>query len=528
MLMRKIQFIAIGLVINFSLFAQVPDDVLRYGFPLMGGTARNMAIGGAMGSLGGDISAAHINPAGIGLFKNKELVLTPGFNFINNKFAYQGTSEKSKDNVFGYGTSGIVLGHGINSRYRKSRGSAFAFTINNLANYRNSIQYNGANNQSSWSEQYVEQLVRDRASIDAADNNYIFGSSLAFRSFLVDTLAGNNSELIGYQSLVPVGGPGSAGVQQINRIDTRGTANEVALSFGNNLQDKVHLGVSVGIPFYSFEKEQLYTEEDLSGNTDNDFGSFEIMERYRTTGVGFNLKAGLIFRPIQRLRLGFAFHTPTWTTMRDEQSADMTTDSEGYIARVYPNLNLPSVNTITSAELKGTSLAGEYEYNIQTPYRLIGSFSYVLNEVKDARQQKGFITADVEYVNYRGTRFSALYDDNVDDVLYYDELNDIIKERFKGAFNFKVGGELKFNTIMARLGFAHFGSPYADSFLKNTRTLLSGGLGYRYGGVFIDATYVHGMYNNTQVVYFLEDKPSPVADGRITRGQVVVTVGFKL
>ncbi len=515
-------------VVALAAEAQTPDDALRYGFPLMGGTARNMAIGGAMGSLGGDISASHINPAGLGMFKNREVVLSPNFNFISNKYDYLGSEDKSKSNGIGYGTSGVVFGHGVNSRTRNSRGSAFAITINSLANYRNLVTYNGVNTQSSWSEQYVEQLVRDRASIDAADNNYIFGSSLAFRSFLVDTLAGQNGTLIGYQSLVPVGGPGSAGVLQTNNIETRGTANELAIGFGTNSMDKLHFGLSAGIPFYFFEKNQTYQEEDISGNNDNDFGSFDFVEKYRTTGVGFNLKAGVIFRPVQRLRLGFAFHTPTWASMRDEQSASMTTNSENYIRRVYPNLNLPSVNTITSDELKGTSLAGEYDYRLQTPYRLLGSFSYVLNEVKDAKQQKGFITADIEFVNYRSTRFRSMDTESFDDVTYYDEVNDIIKDRFKGAFNFKVGGELKFNTLMARLGFAHYGSPYADSFLKNTRTLLSGGLGYRYGGMFIDATYVHGIYKSTQPVYLLQDKASPVADGRNTLGQVVVTLGFKI
>lgn len=35
-----------------SAVAQVPEDVLRYSFYPQNGTARNLAIGGAMGSLG--------------------------------------------------------------------------------------------------------------------------------------------------------------------------------------------------------------------------------------------------------------------------------------------------------------------------------------------------------------------------------------------------------------------------------------------------------------------------------------------
>jgi len=74
-----------------SLSAQTPDDALRTAWFTQNGTARNIAIGGVMGSLGGDITANHVNPAGIGLYKTKELVLSPGFNFNSNKFNFRGT-----------------------------------------------------------------------------------------------------------------------------------------------------------------------------------------------------------------------------------------------------------------------------------------------------------------------------------------------------------------------------------------------------------------------------------------------------
>ena len=80
--------------------AQVPDDALRNAWFLPGGTARNVAIGGAMGSLGGDITANNINPAGIGLFKTKELVLSPGFMLNNNKLNYHGEESILKKNTF--------------------------------------------------------------------------------------------------------------------------------------------------------------------------------------------------------------------------------------------------------------------------------------------------------------------------------------------------------------------------------------------------------------------------------------------
>ncbi|HVF81191.1 MAG TPA: hypothetical protein VM884_04635, partial [Flavisolibacter sp.] len=51
------------------LMAQEPADALRIAWNVQGGTARVQAIGGAMGSLGGDITATFVNPAGLGFYR---------------------------------------------------------------------------------------------------------------------------------------------------------------------------------------------------------------------------------------------------------------------------------------------------------------------------------------------------------------------------------------------------------------------------------------------------------------------------
>jgi hypothetical protein len=348
---------------------------------------------------------------------------------------------------------------------------------------------------------------------------YPLGSSLAFWTFLIDTIA-NGNNIGGYQSLVPVGGPGSQSINQMNQIDSRGAAHEIALAFANNYSDKFYLGGSVNFPIYSYRQDQTYREEDRSGDNNNDFAFFEYKGTTQTNGFGLNAKIGLIAKPIERLRLGLAFHTPTVAGMTDRYTASITTNTELY---TDPNL-FPQPQTKTSEELEGGDVI--YEYNLTTPYRVIGSASYVINEVRDVKKQKGFITADIEYVNHRSTRYGEV---NTEDANYYDALNEVIKERYKGAVNIKIGGELKFDKIMARAGFASFGNPYADvTGLKAHRTMLSGGLGYRHYGMFIDLTYVHSFIGDNHIPYFLTDKPNPLAEANNNRGGLMLTVGFKL
>jgi hypothetical protein len=515
--MRKLLIVLLICPTSF-LLGQLPDDALRYGYPLMSGTARSQAIGGAGGSLGGDLTAVYINPAGVGLYKNRELVITPGFDFINNKYNYRGVENKGSDNAFNYGTSGVVFGS-IN-RNNPGKSSAFSFSINQLANYNNHIEYAGTNNVSSWSEQYAEQLVADRASVSDAENNYIFGSSLAYWTFLVDTFTntqGQSGFLTQTDDILAKGGS----VTQHNIIDTKGGAHELAFAFGNNIFDKLHLGASLNIPFYSYTRDQTYREEDASADPLNNFGFFEYKEHYNTSGVGFNAKLGIIFRPIERLRLGLAVHTPTFGSFTDKISSSITANTENYTTEPQPI-------TTTSDELKGNSIAGTYDYELMTPFRLIASGSWVLHEVSDVKKQKGFITADIEFVNYDGTRYSPSETSSQDDVAYYDELNDVIKNRYKGAMNVRVGGEMKFNTVMGRLGFAYLGSPYEDKELAGKRILLSGGVGYRNKGFFVDLTYVHAFIQQNQVPYYLEQKPVPIADGKNNASNVVLTFGVKI
>ena len=80
------QFLLIfSLLFCLKTFAQVPEDAIRYSWQPLNGSARFMATGGVMGSLGGEITAAYVNPAGLGLFKTGEFVFSPYYKQTKNK-----------------------------------------------------------------------------------------------------------------------------------------------------------------------------------------------------------------------------------------------------------------------------------------------------------------------------------------------------------------------------------------------------------------------------------------------------------
>ena len=139
---------------------------------------------------------------------------------------------------------------------------------------------------------------------------------------------------------------------------------------------------------------------------------------------------------------------------------------------------------------------------------------------------------DVEYVNYKAASFHTDAGNETNDDAtkkYLKDLNKAIDNAYKGAINLRLGGELKFTKYMVRLGGAYYGNPYKDiNGEKGSNLQLTGGLGYRNKGIFIDLAYVHTMKKDINAPYRLENAAYKNADIKGTAGSVVLTIGFKI
>lgn len=515
--MKKLFFIAFGMAF-LQANAQEPTDALRYSWYTSSGTARQQAIGGSMTSLGGEISSVFVNPAGIGMYKTGDLVITPGYNFLNNKATYLGRTEKDNRGYLSFGTTGVVIG-GVNDETRgRTRGSAFSIAINRTANFGSNLLYRGLNTQSSYSQKFLEEIQKNNdRDANSVAQNYIYGTSLAFNTYWIDTIAGGTNGNYQFQTRAPI----ATGLLQQNEVVSRGGITEIAVAGAGNQNDKFYYGGTIGIPILHYDREATFTEADATDNPNNKFDFASITQNLITNGVGLNAKLGIIYKPTEFVRLGLAFHSPTFYSMNDQYSVSVITDTEGYKGR----LNQSSLD-FTAAD--GTS---RYKYWYTSPYRILASASYVLREISDVRKQKGFITADVEYINYKASSFSVDpdTDPSQDSKDYFKSVNKAIDNAYKGAFNFKAGGELKFTTVMVRLGAAYYGNPYKNiAGEKGSRFQLTGGLGYRNHGFFVDLAYVHTMGKDVDYAYRLQNGFFSGATIKNTGGNAVLSVGFKI
>jgi hypothetical protein len=496
--------------------AQEPADALRYSWTIPNGTARQQAIGGAMGSLGGDISALYVNPAGLGFFRTNDFVMTPGFNFLKNNSTYYNRTETDKKSQAGLGTTGFVAGSPETMKRNRKRSSAFSIAINRTAGFGNNILYRGSQSQNSYSQKFLEEIsTQNVTDPNAVAQNFPFGTSLAFNTYWIDTIGGGSPGNYQFQTRAPI----ASGLLQENKITTRGGIYDISLGGALNINDKFYWGGAVSFPILNYKRDATFTEADTTENPNNNFDFASITEHLSTSGFGFNLKGGIIYKPSEFIRLGLALHTPTYFFLTDKYRATVTTNTESY----------QGLLTQSSGTLTGGADA-EFKYGLLTPYRIIGSISYVLREVEDVKKQRGFITADIEYINYKAASFQPDHNNNDDFTKsYLKTLNKAIDNAYKGAFNFRAGGELKFTTVMVRLGGAYYGNPYKNiNGEKGSMAQLSGGLGYRHKGVFVDLAYVHLVKKDVHFPYRLQNTAYSGASIKGTGGNVLLTIGFKI
>jgi hypothetical protein len=510
--MKATYLIAIALFATTKIYAQEPADALRYSWLTQNGTARNQAIGGAGASLGGEFSSLFINPAGLGFYNTNEFVFTPGYSLKNFKSTYKSSPAASSNNNFNLGASGFIFSSP--TPQQKTKGFTFAIGVNRMADFNNHIYYKGLNTTSSYSEKYLEELIKNNVTDpNKAATDYPFGASLAFNTYLIDTVQGPNGSVAGYRSLANP----SFGLLQENTINTSGGITNISFGGGINLQDKLFFGGSLSFPFLNYNRDSHYKESDASGNPNNNFNYFESNETLQTKGIGINAKLGVIYKPVEDVRLGLAVHTPTVYQLTDKYSAQVITDLEGYGGAGIKQQSSGDLNN-------GNMLVSKY--SLVTPLKVIASASYVFREAENVKNQRGFITADVEYVNYKGATFKPANKNDAASKDYYTSVNNVIKSLYQNAFNIRLGGELKFNTYMFRLGGAYYGNPYKNESAGIYK--VSGGLGYRNKGVFIDLTYIYSLNKDVNYPYLLQDKPNTPASIKNNAGNIIATIGFKI
>jgi long-subunit fatty acid transport protein len=498
--MKKIMIIsALILAAATTALSQTSADALRYSRIDIGGTARYMGLSGAFGALGADFTVASTNPAGIGLYKTSEFIVTPAVHIGSVTSDYNGMSASDMRTNFYLGNVGIVMTSKSKSDPKKPgwRYVSFATGLNRLNDFNHRYEMTGSNADNSLLDVYVQEANGINFHDIENDNNgsYAYDLNLAWWDYLLDLQPDPGPDSSMYVSPVA----SQANKLQSKSIDSWGSMNEYVFSIASNYNDRLYMGMTFGIPMIRYFESSVYTESNIDNSELKYFNRIEDLE---THGSGFNFKVGMIYRASDWLRVGAAFHSPSWfNNMKDYWHVDMISE-----------FNSP--DSYGQTKYVASSPSGYYEYSLQTPWRLQGNLAFIIGNI-------GLVSADYEFANYAKARLDA-YDYN------FNEENSSIKNSYTGTHNIRIGTEWRYNIFSFRAGAKYFTSPYQNDINDGSRLGFSGGVGIKEGWFFMDIAYA---YRGMEDSYYFYNTPTvasnPVAN-KTSDHYILMTVGAKL
>lgn len=488
-------------------------DAMRMAQTDIIGTARYMGMAGAFGALGGDVSAIKDNPAGLGIYRSSEVTAT--FNIATQRASANWGGQRAQDDLFGFGFNNVALvlsSPTWNSRAGNTTGllqSNWGFSYNRLRNFNRNVTVRGSDIGSSLTNYLADfttqnsnatlerlNVLPDQDAFNALfdDPRLSWNSLLAFEAGLIDY---NNG--VWESSFFH---PGS--VADISyHLRESGHIDEFSFSWGGNFSNRLYFGASLNITSINYNSTIDYREEYNFTHPLHTANSFS------TNGNGFNMNFGVIARPIDQLRLGLSYRTPTLYNIRHNQ---WTANINGLLA---PD------NAF-------------FDYNVRTPGQLTASAGYIFG-------RRAMIGADVSYINFRNTR---LFDDRNSSASYGFE-NDIMRNQFNRSIIAKIGAEYRLtDNLSLRAGAAKQTATMSsnliseptfpmlntiridtDYFVHRGTTHFTAGLGYRSGFWYFDAAFV----NRNFIEDFMPYATTEMSPARVvTRNyDVVATVGFR-
>ena len=264
--MKKIISAFIILVASTPLFAQNMVDAIRLSDTRIQGTAKATAMGNAFGALGGDFTSASINPAGLGVYRSSEFVITTQLGNTDIEANYLGTT--ASDSKFNLSVPNI--GYVVNFPSSPNRTSS-------LVSVSLGLGYNRMNNfnmQKIITGSGATSSMLDGLAIRADNNDYNDYVDLATQTNLVynydwdsnhyqDMLINNPREEADLDN--PDFNPNNMENfrhDQRRTVSQRGSLDEYTISFAANFNHKVYLGATVGIQdvitSYSIHYTKLY------------------------------------------------------------------------------------------------------------------------------------------------------------------------------------------------------------------------------------------------------------------------------
>ncbi len=486
--MNQLRYFCLIILMTGSLgFLQAQNftDALRYSDFDFIGTARSAGVNGSMAALGAEFSSMHVNPAGIGMYRISAASVSPSFTFTNvqSKLEGQGNgfSERTSENFPVLNVGAVFVNRPRNSDFKTAN---FGISFQRIADFNQEFFYEGFSQGSIVNR--FQELANSAFGLDD------FESGLAFDAGALYDLEEDGI----YESDVELAP--DANLYRRQDVFRSGEINEIQFSLGGNIQEKLIVGLGIGIPILEYNENKLYFESDNNDEVPF-YQSIEFLEELTTTGVGVNAKLGVILRVNQMFRIGGSVHTPTIWALDDNFISDVRYQ---YIedGQQFDNL--------------AQSPEGIFDYRLNSPWRFNLHGGALIDK-------SGFVSASIEMVNFGGSqfRFDGFGEDEV-------IVNDEIENTLRNVINVRVGGEYALNKFRFRGGVG-----VLPSSLEGDNTInysLGLGVGYRGNRFFAELGYHNITRQENYLPYSTENGPLQLVENEYVTNRVIFSIGFRM
>lgn len=541
-------------MLGTAVSAQETYDNAQLATKDLNGTARYVGMGGAMEALGADLSTIGTNPAGIGMFRRSMVAGSFGFNSQQDAKSF-GNANKTN---MSFDQAGFVYS------MRSGRHSMlnFGFNYTKSKNFDQILTAAGRLNNASQNKLSAMKNANGPKnggySLDIVSNgkeSYLFGnndrcsqvdylySNVLFNHYDANTPNDPNNAMLNGNGVIVNQTTGLPVYYNATGYDfgrsTTGYIGQYDFNVSGNSNDRFYWGFTVGIYDVHYNSSSLYSESLVDGG--KAIGDVAMNDERKITGTGFDVKAGLIFRPAEEspFRIGLYVHTPTWY--------DLTT-------RNYTVLNNNTDKAYGSTE-RGKS-SESYDFKFYTPWRFGVSLGHTVGNylaLGATYEYADYTTNDIRVndggeVDYWGNYYETSSRD--------EAMKQNIKNSLKGVHTVKVGMEFKPEKNFAvRLGYNYqsamynkngfkdgslesYGTYYASTTdytnWKDTHRFTAG-VGYNYGKFSFDLAYQYSQTNGDFYPFMSyvdnsEPKFDNVCDAvKVSnkRNQLLFTVGYK-
>jgi hypothetical protein len=542
--MKKIIIAAFAMAVVLPAAAQDTYESARLLGSDLNGTARYVGMGGAMEALGADISTISTNPAGIGLFRHSNISASFGLVSQQDAEKFDGLDKTNMS----FDQAGFVY----SMRMDRSSYINFAF---NYHKSRNFDQILSAANQAVWdassnlltaekenqgcyvidwnkSDDALIGYQGNREAMNFSQLDWLNANVLADEVKFVD-------EQGAYKDLVL--SPIAADIWSFDRAH-RGWISDFDFCFSGNSNDRFYWGITFGLHDVKYRGYSQYVEG-LSFMDGSDAGKVAYGDARDIDGTGFDVKAGVIFRPIEEspFRIGLSVATPTWYDLKTSNVTAIINNSA--MGEILDN------NFEFDGWTDSGDISNRYDFKYFTPWKFGLSLGHTVGSMLA-------LGASFDYSDYGASKNRVndgshydWYTDNYYEDSYTDEpMKRNTEQVLKGVATVKLGAELKpIPELAVRLGYNYVSSAYDEKGVRDQTinsygvyyastsdyvnwegtNRLTCGLGFKAGKMNIDMAYQYSSTNG-KLYPFQPDLTGTVKPASVSnkRHQLLLTLGY--